>query len=176
VAEKEASMSGEARQKRKRHSEILQAAQGCIYCAGQRRAAQIDHMPPRMMFQLSQRPKGLEFPSCGQCNQGTSRLDVVASFMARTFPGIADPAESTEWEKVMKEVDRVAPGLLQEMWIPPNEMRQALWSEGIFEQRFAAFRADGPILGAHMQAFAAKIGFALHYEATGSYVPMEGRV
>lgn len=49
-------------------------------------------------------------------------------------------------------------------------------NEGVFDQELAAFRADGPILSAHMQAFAAKVGFALHYEATGSYVPLNGRV
>ena len=133
-------------------------------------------MPPRMLFQLSQRPKGLEFPSCGPCNQGTSRLDVVASVMARTFPGIATSADSAEWDRVMKEVHRVAPDLLREMWMPPHEMHKAMWREGVFDRDIAAFRADGPIMGAHMQAFAAKIGFALHYEATGDFVPPEGRV
>lgn len=167
---------GEATQKRQRHSKVLQAAKGCIYCAGRRPAEQIDHMPPRMMFRLSQRPKGLEFPSCGPCNQGTSRVDVVASFMARTFPGIADSAEDEEWARLMNEVKRVAPDLLREMWMSPQEMRLVMLREGIFDQNLAAFRADGPILGAHMQTFAAKIGFALHYEATGDFVPSEGRV
>lgn len=167
---------GEAKSKRGRHAKVLQAAQGCVYCAGRGPAEQIDHMPPRMLFRLNQRPKGLEFPSCGPCNQGTSRLDVVAAFMARTFPGIATTADSDEWEKVMKEAQRVAPALLHEMWMPPQQMRQMMASEGIFDPELAAFRADGPILSAHMQAFGAKIGFALHYEATGSYVPPEGRV
>lgn len=167
---------GEAKKKRGRHSKILQEAQGCVYCAGSGPAEQIDHMPPRMLFRLSQRPKGLEFPSCGPCNQGTSRLDVVAAFMARTFPGIATAADSDEWERVMREAQRVAPDLLREMWMSPQEMRHMMANEGIFDQELAAFRADGPILSAHMQAFGAKIGFALHYEATGSFVPSEGRV
>lgn len=167
---------GEAKQKRQRHSRIMQRAQGCIYCAGQRRAEQVDHMPPRMMFRLSQRPRGLEFPSCGPCNQGTSRLDVAAAFMARTFPAIDTEADSAEWNKVMREVERVAPDLLREMWMPPHEMRLAMWNEGIFDSNLAAFRANGPIMGAYMQAFAAKVGFALHYEATQNFVPPDGRV
>ena len=133
-------------------------------------------MPPRMMFRLNQRPKGLEFPSCGPCNQGTSRVGVVASFMARIFLGIATSADDAEWDKVMREVRRVAPDLMGEMWMPRDEMRLALWSEGVFDPGLASFRANGPILGAHMQAFAAKIGFALHYEATGDVVPASGRV
>jgi hypothetical protein len=133
-------------------------------------------MPPRMMFRMSQRPKGLEFPSCGPCNQGTSRLDVVAAFMARTFPGVTNDADAEEWDKVMGEVRRIAPDLLQEMWVPRDEMLTMLEDEGISDPKLAAFYAGGPILGAHMQAFAAKVGFALHYEATGTVVPMEGRV
>ena len=133
-------------------------------------------MPPRMMFRLNQRPKGLEFPSCGPCNQGTSRLDVVAAFMARTFPGIASPADSAEWNRVMGEVHRVAPSLLREMWMSPQEMQAAMWREGVVDSNLGAFRANGPVMGAHMQAFAAKIGFALHYEATGHVVPAGGRV
>lgn len=133
-------------------------------------------MPPRIMFRLSQRPKGLEFPSCGPCNQGTSRLDVVASFMARTFPGISNSADESEWERVIREVDRVAPELRREMWMPEDEMQLMLKNESLVEPGLAALRANGPVLGAHMQAFAAKIGFALHYEASGTFVPAEGRV
>lgn len=96
--------------------------------------------------------------------------------MARTFPGIATAADSAEWDRVMKEAQRVAPDLLREMWMPPEQMRQVMANEGIFDEELAALRADGPILSAHMQAFAAKTGFALHYEATGSFVPEEGRV
>ena len=166
----------EAKQKRRRHAKLLVAAKGCIYCAGHRHADQIDHMPPRMMFRTSQRPKGLEFPSCGLCNQGTSRLDVVAAFMARTFPGIANDIDSAEWEKLTRELHRVAPSLPLEMWVSEKEMHQMMWREGTFAPDLAGFRANGPILGAHMQAFSAKVGFALHYEATGTFVPPEGRV
>ncbi|MCA0373907.1 MAG: hypothetical protein LCH83_13775 [Proteobacteria bacterium] len=167
---------GEASKKHKRHKDILLNAKGCIYCAGKNEATQIDHMPPRAMFRLSQRPKGLEFPSCSKCNQGTSKLDLAAALMARTFPGIASKSEDTEWSRLMAEINRAIPGLLQEMWVPPSQMREMLWREGIFDENLAGFKADGPILSAHMQAFAAKVGFALHYEATGNYVPKEGRV
>ena len=60
----------------------------------------IDHMPPRLMFRMSQRPNGLIFPSCFACNNGTSKLDVVAAYMARTFPGISNGVEEHEWEKL----------------------------------------------------------------------------
>jgi hypothetical protein len=103
-------------------------------------------------------------------------LDVVATFMTRTFPGIQNDADSAEWDKVMNEVGRVAPGLPREIMVPPNEMRAMLASQGIFDENLAAFKADGPILGSHMQAFAAKVGFALRYEDVGYPVPDAGAV
>lgn len=167
---------GEAKAKRRRHSKVIDGAVGCIYCAQRQPAEQVDHMPPRAIFRMSQRPKGLEFPSCSSCNQGTSRLDVVAAFMARTFPGIGDQLDEVEWDRVTREVRRVAPTLAEEMWMPPEEMKQMMWQEGVFDPELAVFRADGPILGAHMQAFAAKVGFALRYEDVGTPVPDTGGV
>ncbi len=167
---------GESKRKHRQFADIIKNAHGCVYCAAGSPAEQIDHMPPRAMFRLHQRPKGLEFPSCAACNRGTSRLDVVATFMARTLPGIGNDADSAEWGKVMGEVARVAPGLLKEMWVPRPQMETMLRMQGINDPKLAAFRADGPILSAHMQAFAAKVGFALHYEATEQAVPRLGRV
>jgi hypothetical protein len=167
---------GEAKTKKRRHSKVLDRANGCVYCAGRGVAEQVDHMPPRAIFRMTQRPRGLEFPSCAACNQGTSRLDVVATFMARTFPGIGNSLDNAEWDKVMREVKRVAPGLMEEMWMPADQMREMMWREGVFEPGLAAFRANGPILGAYMQAFAAKVGFALHFEDVGSPIPESGGV
>jgi hypothetical protein len=167
---------GESKTKKRRHSKVLEGAKGCIYCAEVGPAEQVDHMPPRAMFRMSQRPKGLEFPSCSACNQGTSRLDVVATFMARTFPGIDGHPDEQEWDQVMREVGRVAPDLPKEMIMPPEEMQSMMLHEGVFDPKLAAFRANGPILGAHMQAFAAKVGFALRYEDVGYPVPGKGGV
>ena len=167
---------GESKAKKRRHSKVLQGVKGCIYCAEVGPAEQVDHMPPRAMFRMSQRPKGLEFPSCADCNQGTSRLDVVATFMARTFPGIEGQSDEQEWDKVMKEVARVAPDLPKELVMPHHEMQAMMLQQGISDSNFAAFRANGPILGAHMQAFAAKVGFALRYEDVGYPVPAKGGI
>ena len=40
----------------------------------------------------------------------------------------------------------------------------------------AVLRSDGPILRHHMLTFAAKLGFALHFETLGTRVPDEGGV
>jgi len=34
----------------------------------------IEHMPPIQMFRLRQRPKGMEYPACRGCNNGSQHL------------------------------------------------------------------------------------------------------
>lgn len=60
--------------------------------------------------------------------------------------------------------------------MPRSAMNRMMHKYGVSDPRQAMFWASGPILSSHMQAFAAKTGFALPYEATGSVVPAQGRV
>jgi hypothetical protein len=63
------------------------------------------------------------------------------------------------------------------MYIPPSLQAPLLAAYQVPEPSArAVLRANGPVLSAHMQAFAAKVGFALHYEFTGTFVPIGGRV
>lgn len=165
---------GEAKRKRQRHAAVLTGSR-CIYCAGVGAAETVDHMPPRVMFRMSQRPKGMEFPSCQLCNFGTSRADLVAAFFARTFPGIENKRDETEWDRLLGEVGRVLPDLMQEMWIPERHQLTIRTAIGAPEGT-ATFFAAGQLAHAHMTTFAAKVGFALHFWSTGSWVPADGRV
>jgi hypothetical protein len=70
---------GEASTRRRAHDALLQAHPWCIYCGAP--ADSVEHMPPIIMFRGRQRPKGLEFPSCLACNNGTSHSDLVASLL-----------------------------------------------------------------------------------------------
>jgi hypothetical protein len=74
-------------------------------------------MPPIQMFRLRQRPKGLEFPSCADCNHATSHSDLVASLMGRTYPNPAIEAAHEELRKLLSSVANNVPGLLQEMQV-----------------------------------------------------------
>jgi len=56
-------------------------------------------MPPVMMFIRKQRPKGLEFPSCRKCNNGTSKSDLVASLVGRLS---VDPSADVEAAEITK--------------------------------------------------------------------------
>ncbi len=75
---------GEAKRRSRSRRDILAGGDRCIYC--ERRADDVEHMPPRVMFKEKLRLSGLEFPSCRPCNKGTSAADLVASFVARLDP------------------------------------------------------------------------------------------
>jgi hypothetical protein len=126
------------------------------------------------MFDKRDRPKGLEFPSCLACNGGTRKSELVASIIGRVFPDAAGEAEKEELRSLLTSVSLRLPGVLEEMKI--SRAREKL-AAGKYGQPSGGFlRLDGPQVTAHLEAFAAKIGFAFHFHATGKPVPPGGGV
>lgn len=167
---------GEARRKKRAHAAILEACPDCIYCGGKRRANTIEHMPPRAMFLGKKRPKGLEFASCESCNAGTSHADLVASLIGRFWPDPPDEHTRKETRGLFTAVNNNIPGLLSEMSIP-DDAEQAAHRHRLGLNAPGGFlRTNGPLVSAHMQTFAYKIGFALYYEVTKKIVPTGGAV
>ena len=128
------------------------------------------------MFRLRQRPKGLEFPACEGCNNGTGLSDLVASLMGRMYPNQPDEAGREEIKKLMGAVSNNVPGLLEEMRPSEADQVHARLSILNFPVDGHVLRADGPTMVRHMHTFGAKLGFALHYEAINSRVPDGGGV
>jgi hypothetical protein len=166
---------GEASARKQAHKAILQAHPWCIYCGGLEPATTIEHMPPIGIFWGRQRPKGLEFPSCKFCNTGTRLSDLVASTVARTFPEPSTVAQRDEVKKLLAAVGNNVPGLIEEMQVGRAGQKLAARDAPIPEGG-GVLRADGPLVTKHLQIFAAKMGFALHFEAAGFPVPPEGGV
>jgi hypothetical protein len=102
---------GEARKRRETQEALLQRYPFCIYCGGQNPATSIEHMPPIMMFKGKQRPEGLVFPACDECNQGTSHSDLVASMIGRMYPDAGDPVEKADIQKTISAVANNVPGV-----------------------------------------------------------------
>lgn len=167
---------GEAKRKKRAHAAILEQQPGCIYCAGVSRATTVEHMPPIQMFRERQRPKGLEFPACVECNNGTSHSDLVASLMGRTYPDSDTDAGRQELRKLLSAVSNNVPGLLKEMQIGRGGQKLALRDIPNLPTGSAVLRANGPIMTKHMRTSGAKLGFALHFEALGTVVPQSGGV
>jgi hypothetical protein len=146
----------------------------CIYCAGARPATTIDHMPPISMFRERRRPSGLEFPSCQECNEGARLSDTVAALIGRTYPDPPDDQPDEEVQNLLAAVARNVPGLLPEMRAP--RASEKLMMRRLGRTEGGGLRISGPITLAHLRAFAARLGFAMHFEATGAFIPEAGGV
>lgn len=116
---------------------------------------------------------GLEFPACQQCNNETGRSDLVAAMLARVMPHADSSVHRKDLTKILSAVSNNAPGLLREMNVSRGAEKLARKQLGIPEDMHP-LRADGPILSAHILTFAAKLGFALHYEVNGTPIPVGG--
>jgi hypothetical protein len=165
---------GEAKQKRRAHASTLERSPFCIYCGAA--AKTIEHMPPIQMFRLRDRPKGLEFPACQECNNNTGDSDLVASLMGRIYPDTKLETARSEIKRLLTAVGNNVPGLLQEMQVGTGGQKLARRNIPNMPANTAVLRADGPILKHHMLTFGAKLGFALHFETLGTRVPDEGGV
>lgn len=166
---------GQAKNRRRKHSEVLAGCPTCIYCGGIRSAETVEHMPPRMMFDGRRRPKGLEFASCYKCNRGTAHADLVASLLGRVYPDANKDEQKEEIKKLLSGIKNNIPGLLEEMRIGRAGQKIARKRVGLSEDG-GFLRVNGPLVSKYMQAFAVKLGFALHYHATQEIVPPQGGV
>src|SRR5262245_45661384 len=126
-----------------------------------------------MMFRGRQRPKGLVFPCCDDCNSKTRQSDQVASLVARFYPSTEE--DQADVQKLFKGVANNVPGLLQEMYLSDDEQRARLKGMSM-PSGAGGLRADGPILSSCMLTFAAKFGLALHFELHQEPVPISGGV
>jgi hypothetical protein len=124
----------------------------------------------RQMFDGRRRPKGLEFASCERCNQGTAKAGLVASLLGRCFPDSVTESQIADFQKVLRAVRNNIPGLLEEMDISDEGQVTHRSRTGIIDGG-GFLNVGGPLVSEHMQAFAIKLGFALHYEATKENIP-----
>ena len=128
------------------------------------------------MFAERRRPKGLEFAACDACNQGTKHADLVAAMVARSMPDATTEAAKAEAKRIFTGIANNIPGLLQEMSLSDAEQWNARKRLSGIAPDGGFLRANGPLVSAHMQTFATKIGFALWYETTRTILPKQGGV
>ena len=163
---------GEARRKREAHEERLERFPTAFTAAVRSLRRQSTICRPNMMFKGRQRPDGLIFPACDDCNQGTRHSDLVASMLGRLYPDAADPTEKSDVIKTISAVKNNMPGLLEEMHL--GEAEQELARSISVGAGF--LRLSGPLVTNHMTVFAAKLGLALFFDATGKALPASGNV
>lgn len=169
-------MTQPARKKKSRKAaDILADGALCIYCSAV--ATTVEHMPPRMMFKAKDRPSGLEFASCQECNNGTSAADAAAAFFARMDMFGDDPHDWKVREaiKPLQSLGSLTPGFIEEVFDGPETSNTFAETRGGILVPVVKTHT-GPITEALLTVFAAKLGMALYKEHVGAPLPATGGV
>jgi len=162
---------GAARQQRDYKSKLIAQWPDCVFCAGKNPTTTVDHVPPKQMFDLKHRPKGMECPACRDCNNRLGPIEMVAALLRR-FPKVpTSEAHQREIEKLFIAAKNNFPGLLQKLFEP-----QVDHSRLDLPSHLDSISLDSPQLHYIMRMFGAKLAMGLHWLQTQRIVPTEGQV
>lgn len=134
-------------------------------------------MPPRIVFRAKDRPSGMEYPACKQCNNGTSAADSAVAFFSRIDRFADDP---TGWKikesvKPLRSLGLLAPGFLEELFNERAAKDTLIASPGGVLIPATEIHT-GPISQSLLTVFTAKLGMALYREHVGEPLPITGGV
>lgn len=146
----------------------------CIFCGGNEPATQIDHVPPKIIFANKLRPRGLEFPSCPRCNQGTRDYDQIIGFMSRVTLSSTPTHERSDIGKLVRAFRNNYPKVIGDIEFRRLGSLTRKRTQRQFPDAASTGIVTGPIIGAIISKFGAKLGFALHYLHTNRIVPEIG--
>jgi hypothetical protein len=133
-------------------------------------------MPPRTIFDLRHRPKGLEFLACTACNAGGKKAEQIAGFLSRLlYPAPRTHEVDQELRKIFKQMSNNHRDVLLEMF-PTDEQLANFKRSYPTLQQFKPLSVKGPLVNAAMRTFAAKMGLALHYRENHRVVPSTGAI
>jgi len=138
----------------------------CIFCGSP--STNRDHCPPITVFDGGHRPLGLEFGSCDACRQGTRHMDLVAGMISRLMP---TPATEEGRAEVRKHIRGVINNHRELALLFADQLRRGEEIDYGGVSATPVRVRDNPKLNRCLNAFAARIGFALHRELTGRRVP-----
>lgn len=133
-------------------------------------------MPGRALFYKKHRPSGLEFPSCKECNHGTSAADSLVSFLSRIEPyGDVEPGDwkLEEAVKYLRSAESQTPGLIQEILGGRYAKDTFIRTTGGVLMPVVETQV-GPIAQKLLGVWALKFGMAIYAEHVGKPVPKQG--
>lgn len=159
-----------------KRSQLLNQHRKCIYCGGGAASTTWDHMPNKGMFPKD-RPGGLEFPSCDECNQGSKWFEDIASFVGSVQLASDGEAKSTEhFKRKLSHLVKVHPEIADELRPTFRQKKQVRKLEHAGAVASAALNLQGPTVSLALKLYGAKLGLALHWAETGIVLPVGGRV
>jgi len=148
-----------------RLQKVLAKQPYCIFCGGTTPANSLDHCPPKSIFD-GFRPKGLEFPQCEECREGTRQIDLIMGWFTRIYPDPKTPeAEAKVREHIRGFINNHRD--LAESVITGDEVEITYRGQPAFPLRLGA---NSP-LHRVANAFTARLAIGLYYDATGTAVP-----
>lgn len=148
----------------------------CIYCGGGACSTTWDHMPNKGMFPKD-RPGGLEFPSCYECNHGSKWFEDIASFVGSVqLASDGQKITTMHFTNKLTHLLKVHPNIADELrptFRQKKEMRKVARA-GALES--AAFNLQGPTVSLALRLYGAKLALALHWAETGQILATTGQV
>ena len=150
----------------------------CCYCGGHAPTEQKEHAPPKILFRDKWRPDQLVVPACNECNQSFAQTDQIVACLARvTRSWTKTGLDEDRLQSILNEgISRNHPELFEE-WakISPRQRRRMYTLTGSSFREAPALNS-GPHTQKHLQAFGARLAFALHYHHTKRIIPKNGGV
>ena len=165
---------GEEKRRKTRTQKLIEANPFCCFCGGTRSATSADHIPPIQMFDLRQRPSGLECPACDNCNNRMGAIELIPCLIGRVHPDVASQAKKDEVQKLFDGVKANFPGLLESMWIDSDAQKATLTN--LDQSLDNGDLRIGDAVNLAVRAFIAKLSLGLHWSITGRIVPSSGVV
>jgi hypothetical protein len=166
---------GQAKNRKRSYDDLLKNYPFCIFCGGETPAVTVDHIPAKVMFDGSLRPKGLEFSACEACNHGARKADLAAAWLGRIYPDAKTQMQKDDIVKLLRSISNNFPELLIEMKMGRGAQKIGMKklpnnTDG------GLLRANGPLLTKYMNIFSLKLGLALHFETTKRIVGQDGGI
>lgn len=163
-------------QSRNRLQRMISDHPFCAFCGGDAPTTSVEHMPSRILFDSKQRPKGMEFPSCGDCQESTRKAELVVALLSRLYPEPETQRQREEIREIMRSAEHNNRGLLAEMKTDQLETLQQLGSRAFALPTWHFLDVSGPIAKTAIHLFARKLALAFHYDLTGEIVPKGARL
>lgn len=147
----------------------------CCLCGGSVRATTIEHAPPISLFLDRILPSNDHtVPACVRCNNGTRKLDQVATLAALIQGSATKISDKTYAEKTIEGVANNIPEALPLFRIGEGSDINLTIDDSVFELSTAP--VDPLLFEIYLDPWAAKQAFALYYLKTGKPLTADARV
>ena len=150
-------------QKTSRKARFLKDHPLCCFCGGKRAATTLDHVPPKACFPLGFWPDEFEFPSCQDCNNGTSKHDTIFGFCSMLLDFNEENRTLADRERLGKLRDEIARRYPEAL--PDEASAQPIYRAGhvLTPSPVAISVSSNALLKEAMRVIGEKLAHALYY-------------